>query len=154
MTKTTFADPADDEPEPYSHGDGYYVGFTGNAEVPGYTRWVVQSVHINQAESAPMTTTISPDHPSVNKQPDLLVGPGHAGVPEFPDGGDPRFRKLLSEMLTVHVKKGADYGTDGDFLANCRGSENLGIDALLEAIIPMAKSDKATYSLTASFPKP
>jgi GTPase len=32
--------------------------------------------------------------------------------------------------------------------------ENLGIDALLEAIIPMAKSDKATYSLTASFPKP
>ena len=48
---------------------------------------------------------------------------------EFPEGGDPRFRKILAEMLALHIKKGADYGTSTDIFANVRGSEELGIDA-------------------------
>jgi len=48
---------------------------------------------------------------------------------EFPEGGDPRFRAILAEMLALHIKKGKDYGTNVDIFANVRGSEELGIPA-------------------------
>ena len=50
-------------------------------------------------------------------------------VPEFPKGGDERFRAILAEMLETHIRKGADYGSRGDIFANCRGSEEIDIPA-------------------------
>ena len=49
--------------------------------------------------------------------------------PEFPDGGDPRFRAVLSEMLKLHISKSNDYGTGRDPYANYRASEQIGVSA-------------------------
>ena len=38
--------------------------------------------------------------------------------------GDPRFLAILDELKATHQKKSADYGTNSDFLANVRASEN------------------------------
>lgn len=43
--------------------------------------------------------------------------------------GDPRYLQLLGEMANLHCKKAADYGSDGDPLANIRASEEIGIPA-------------------------
>lgn len=48
---------------------------------------------------------------------------------EFPDGGDPRFRKVLSEMLKLHISKSHDYGTGRDPYANYRAAEQIGVSA-------------------------
>jgi hypothetical protein len=49
--------------------------------------------------------------------------------PEFPEGGDPRFRAVLAEMLRIHISKSGDYGTGNDIYANYRASEAIGITA-------------------------
>lgn len=49
--------------------------------------------------------------------------------PEFPDGGDPRFRAVLSEMLKLHISKSHDYGTGRDPYANYRAAEQIGVSA-------------------------
>lgn len=49
--------------------------------------------------------------------------------------GDPRFQKVLDEMWELHLKKGNDYGSDSDFLANLRASEDYGIPAWIGALI-------------------
>jgi hypothetical protein len=49
--------------------------------------------------------------------------------PEFPEGGDPRFRAILAEMLRVHISKSSDYGTGKDIYANYRASEAIGVPA-------------------------
>jgi hypothetical protein len=49
--------------------------------------------------------------------------------PEFPDGGDPRFRAVLAEMLRIHISKSSDYGTGSDIYANYRSAEAIGIPA-------------------------
>lgn len=41
--------------------------------------------------------------------------------------GDPRFFGLLEEMALLHSRKGADYGDDGDRLANVRSSQEFGV---------------------------
>ena len=43
--------------------------------------------------------------------------------------GDPRFHDLLKQLGDLHNKKAADYGADGDPLANIRASEEIGIPA-------------------------
>lgn len=113
MTKTTFADPADDEPRK-EHRTYTRTGVTG-------TSWAVQSTHINIGSEVTMPLTDN----------------SFSLAPEFPDGGDPRFRALLSEILALHIKKGADYGSGADWFANCRGSEALGIDAWKGVLIRM-----------------
>jgi len=49
--------------------------------------------------------------------------------PEFPEGGDPRFRAVLSEMLKLHISKSNDYGTNRDPYANYRAAEQIGVSA-------------------------
>lgn len=49
--------------------------------------------------------------------------------PEFPEGGDPRFRAVLAEMLSIHISKSSDYGTGGDIYANYRAAEAIGVSA-------------------------
>lgn len=49
--------------------------------------------------------------------------------PEFPEGGDPRFRAVLAEMLKTHISKSNDYGTGDDIYANYRASETIGVPA-------------------------
>ncbi|NBV34935.1 MAG: hypothetical protein EBR81_14385 [Proteobacteria bacterium] len=56
---------------------------------------------------------------------------------EFPEGGEPRFRRFLAKMLETHVKKAADYGSREDIFANCRGSEPLGIPAWQGVVVRM-----------------
>ena len=48
---------------------------------------------------------------------------------EFPEGGDPRFRAILAEMLRLHISKSNDYGTGADIYANYRSAEAIGIPA-------------------------
>jgi hypothetical protein len=64
---------------------------------------------------------------STGKEPTVNVS--QRLIPEFPEGGDPRFRAVLAEMLALHIKKGRDYGTQADIYANVRGSEELDIPA-------------------------
>ena len=47
----------------------------------------------------------------------------------FPDGGDPRFRAVLAEMLRIHISKSSDYGTGDDVYANYRAAEIIGVPA-------------------------
>lgn len=62
---------------------------------------------------------------------------------EYQDGiGDLRFWNILSEMWSLHCKKGNDYGSKetalggkDDFLANLRASEDFGIEAWVGALI-------------------
>lgn len=49
--------------------------------------------------------------------------------------GDPRFLSVLEEMWVLHCKKGMDYGSGDDFLANLRASEAYGIPAWVGALI-------------------
>ena len=49
--------------------------------------------------------------------------------PEFPEGGDPRFRAVLSEMLKLHISKSNDYRDDNDPYANYRAAEQIGVPA-------------------------
>ena len=49
--------------------------------------------------------------------------------PEFPEGGDPRFRAVLAEMLTIHISKSNDYGTGADPYANYVAAEAIGVPA-------------------------
>jgi len=49
--------------------------------------------------------------------------------------GDPRFLAILDELKATHQKKSADYGTNSDFLANVRASENWGIPAWVGTMI-------------------
>jgi hypothetical protein len=63
--------------------------------------------------------------------PPKLVLPGH-----------PRFHAILAEWSELHAKKGADYGTDEDFLRNVRVSEQWGVPAWIGVAIRM--TDKVT----------
>jgi len=48
---------------------------------------------------------------------------------EFPDGGDPRFRAILAEMLRIHIAKSNDYGTGENPYANYSAAESIGVPA-------------------------
>ena len=52
------------------------------------------------------------------------------------------FANVLSEMLDLHDKKNADYGTAADPFANVRASEDFGIPAWLGSVI--RANDKMT----------
>lgn len=56
-------------------------------------------------------------------------GTPYVRPPEFPEGGDPRFRAVLAKMLTLHISKSHDYGTGGDIYANYRASEAIDVPA-------------------------
>jgi len=49
--------------------------------------------------------------------------------------GHPMFRQVLTEMLEMHERKGADYGTNEDIFANIRASEEFGIDGWKGSIL-------------------
>ena len=49
--------------------------------------------------------------------------------------GDPRYKKLLEDMWDLHCRKTADYGSDGDYLANLRASESFGILAWVGVMV-------------------
>lgn len=49
--------------------------------------------------------------------------------------GDDRFREKLELMWMMHCKKGNDYGSEDDFLANLRASEGFGIEAWIGALV-------------------
>jgi len=49
--------------------------------------------------------------------------------------GYPMFLQILDEMRQLHIKKGADYGTDNDTFSNMRDSQEFGISPVLGAIL-------------------
>ncbi len=49
--------------------------------------------------------------------------------------GDPQFMAILDEIRAMHIKKGADYGTDQDTFANVRASEEFGVPAWKGAVL-------------------
>jgi hypothetical protein len=49
--------------------------------------------------------------------------------------GDPDFESALVEVLNMHRRKGADYGTEDDFFANVSQSENWGIEPWVGAML-------------------
>lgn len=54
--------------------------------------------------------------------------------------GNPEFEKVIQEVLEMHRRKGADYGTDDDFFANVSASANWGIPPWVGAM--MRANDK------------
>lgn len=52
-----------------------------------------------------------------------------------PVTGDPQFEKVIQEVLEMHRRKGADYGTDQDFFANVSQSALWGIDPWVGAML-------------------
>lgn len=54
--------------------------------------------------------------------------------------GSPEFETVVEEVLEMHRRKGADYGTDEDFFANVSASANWGIEPWVGAM--MRVSDK------------
>lgn len=49
--------------------------------------------------------------------------------------GDKEFLAIIDEIRAMHIKKGADYGTNEDTFANIRASEEFGILAWSGAIL-------------------
>ena len=49
--------------------------------------------------------------------------------------GDPEFEKVIQEVLAMHQRKGADYGTDQDFFANVSASAKWGVDPWVGAMM-------------------
>jgi hypothetical protein len=54
--------------------------------------------------------------------------------------GNPEFERVIQEVLEMHRRKGADYGTDEDFFANVSASGNWGIAPWVGAM--MRANDK------------
>lgn len=54
--------------------------------------------------------------------------------------GNPEFEKVIEEVLAMHRRKGADYGTDEDFFANVSASQDWGISPWIGAM--MRANDK------------
>ena len=54
--------------------------------------------------------------------------------------GNPEFERVVQEVLEMHRRKGADYGTDDDFFANVSASGNWGIAPWVGAM--MRANDK------------
>lgn len=54
--------------------------------------------------------------------------------------GSPEFEKVIEEVLEMHRRKGADYGTDEDFFANVSASAQWGISPWVGTM--MRVSDK------------
>lgn len=56
--------------------------------------------------------------------------------------GSPEFEAVVKEVVDMHRRKGADYGTKDDFFANVSASANWGIEPWVGAM--MRVSDKVT----------
>lgn len=54
--------------------------------------------------------------------------------------GNPEFEKVIDEVLEMHRRKGADYGTKDDFFANVSASKDWGISPWIGAM--MRANDK------------
>lgn len=54
--------------------------------------------------------------------------------------GNPEFEGVIEEVLAMHRRKGADYGTKVDFFANVSASKEWGIDPWVGAM--MRANDK------------
>ena len=106
----------------------------------------IDSLIERSASGTPFTRANYPDAPYVHQTEgsDSLAGVGETSVQriggekravyigadvEFPNGGDPRFRAILSEMLKLHISKSSDYGTGADIYANYRAAEQIGVSA-------------------------
>lgn len=61
--------------------------------------------------------------------------------------GDPRFKDAIWEILLLHAKKQADYGTDGDPFANIRSSEEFGVPAWIGTSIRLNDKVKRLKSM-------
>lgn len=66
-----------------------------------------------------------------------LLPPGVEVVTSHPEpsGGHPEFQRILTELWNLHRKKGADYGTDTDPLANIRASKAHGVEPFRYAML-------------------
>jgi len=62
--------------------------------------------------------------------------------------GDPEFEAVIEEVLAMHRRKGADYGTDEDFFANVSASKDWGISPWVGAM--MRANDKVVRLQSAS----
>lgn len=49
--------------------------------------------------------------------------------------GDPLFENVVSEVINMHRRKGADYGTKDDFFANVSQSAQWGIEPWIGAML-------------------
>lgn len=72
------------------------------------------------------------DMSTVWNMPQLQFTPN---IIQFKNEGDVRFFAILKEMWELHCKKGNDYGSNEDFLANLRSSEAFGIPAWVGALV-------------------
>lgn len=54
--------------------------------------------------------------------------------------GDPEFESVIEEVLAMHRRKGADYGSDEDFFANVSASKDWGVSPWIGAM--MRANDK------------
>lgn len=52
----------------------------------------------------------------------------------IPSGADPRFLDVLDSLWQLHIRKGADYGRDGDPYANIRQYEELGLEPWVQCV--------------------
>lgn len=48
---------------------------------------------------------------------------------------DPVFREIVEELILLHEKKGADYGSEEDPLGNLRAAEKFGIPAWVGTVL-------------------
>lgn len=62
--------------------------------------------------------------------------------------GNPEFEKVIDEVLEMHRRKGADYGSKDDFFANVSASEQWGISPWVGAM--MRANDKVVRLQAAS----
>jgi hypothetical protein len=62
--------------------------------------------------------------------------------------GNPEFEKVIEEVLAMHRRKGADYGTKDDFFANVSASQDWGISPWVGAM--MRANDKVVRLQSAS----
>lgn len=63
-------------------------------------------------------------------------------------GGDERFKDMVWEILQLHARKQADYGTDVDPFANVRASADFGIPAWIGVGIRMQDKMKRLQTMS------
>lgn len=93
-------------------------------------------------EGGRCTATVQKPSTCAEVQVNLSIEPTHVppGVEVLtsqpvPSGGHPEFERILDELWDLHLRKGADYGTDADCLANIRTSAEFGVEPWRYAIL-------------------
>lgn len=98
-------------------------------------------------DMGPPRCTVSTDTRELSETAERIAKAGRAdALPGLPDPKPKskltELQKILREVEELHLRKGADYGTEEDDCANLRASEAFGIKAWVGAMI--RKQDKMT----------